>query len=115
MHQHRCTLRAWPVRCRQCLQRINATHVLHKRQAQAAYRDRSKEISMRKDTHWHHARVVSVADACQGVREIVLDPGANTRSFEVGSHLDFRLQPRRLAAYVDLGTGRRGGNFATQQ
>ncbi|WDJ97823.1 oxidoreductase [Xanthomonas campestris pv. incanae] len=47
---------------------------------------------MRKDTHWHHARVVSVADACQGVREIVLDPGANTRSFEVGSHLDFRLQ-----------------------
>ncbi|OCG82430.1 ferredoxin reductase, partial [Xanthomonas euvesicatoria] len=47
---------------------------------------------MRKDTQWHRARVVSIADACPGVREIVLDPGAAARSFEVGSHVDFRVQ-----------------------
>lgn len=45
---------------------------------------------MRKDTQWHRARVVSIADACPGVREIVLDPGTAARSFEVGSHVDFR-------------------------
>ncbi|MBV6810927.1 PDR/VanB family oxidoreductase [Xanthomonas campestris pv. pennamericanum] len=47
---------------------------------------------MRKDTQWHRARVVSIADACPGVREIVLDPGTAARSFEVGSHVDFHVQ-----------------------
>ncbi|MGL6685497.1 oxidoreductase, partial [Xanthomonas hortorum pv. gardneri] len=34
---------------------------------------------MRKDTQWHRAHVVSIADACEGVREIVLDPGTAAR------------------------------------
>lgn len=47
---------------------------------------------MRKDNQWYRAQVIAVADACDGVREIVLDAGAAARAFEVGSHLDFRLR-----------------------
>jgi len=47
---------------------------------------------MRKDTRWHRARVVSTRDACLGVREILLDPGTAARSFDVGSHVNFRVQ-----------------------
>ncbi|WP_016904719.1 FAD-binding oxidoreductase, partial [Xanthomonas arboricola] len=69
---------------------------------------------MRKDTQWHSAHVVSIADACEGVREIVLDPGTAARGFEVGSHLDFRVQLHGRAdvrSYSLVGEPRADGHY----
>ena len=69
---------------------------------------------MRKDTQWHRAHVVSIADACEGVREIVLDPGTAARGFEVGSHLDFRVQLHGRAdvrSYSLVGEPRADGHY----
>ncbi|KAB7769681.1 PDR/VanB family oxidoreductase [Xanthomonas maliensis] len=69
---------------------------------------------MRKDTQWHPARVVRVADACAEVREIVLDPGPASRSFEVGSHLDIRLQlhgREDVRSYSLVGEPRADGHY----
>jgi ferredoxin-NADP reductase len=69
---------------------------------------------MRKDNHWYPARVVTVSDACDGVREILLDAGAHARSFTVGSHLDFRLQlhgREDVRSYSLVGEPRADGHY----
>ncbi|KFA04807.1 phenoxybenzoate dioxygenase [Xanthomonas vasicola pv. musacearum NCPPB 2005] len=69
---------------------------------------------MRKDTQWHRGRVVSAADACPGVREIMLDPGTAARHFEVGSHVNFRVQLHGrddVRSYSLVGEPRADGYF----
>ncbi|PPU77120.1 2Fe-2S iron-sulfur cluster-binding protein [Xanthomonas sp. NCPPB 1638] len=69
---------------------------------------------MRKDTQWHRARVVRIADLCEGVREIVFDPGPAARSFAVGSHLDFRVELQGRAdvrSYSLVGEPRADGHY----
>jgi vanillate O-demethylase ferredoxin subunit len=69
---------------------------------------------MRKETQWYPARVVAVADACDGVRELLLDPGAHARPFAVGSHLDFRLRlngREDIRSYSLVGEPRADGRY----
>jgi vanillate O-demethylase ferredoxin subunit len=69
---------------------------------------------MRKDTQWYPVRVAAVADACDGVRELLLDPGAHARPFAVGSHLDFRLRlhgREDIRSYSLVGEPRADGHY----
>lgn len=69
---------------------------------------------MRKDNQWSPLRVVAVADACDGVRELLLDPGEHARAFEVGSHLDFRLPlegREDIRSYSLVGEPRADGRY----
>lgn len=69
---------------------------------------------MRKDNQWYPTRVIAAADACDGVREILLDAGAHARPFAVGSHLDFRLQldgREDLRSYSLVGEPRADGRY----